>query len=149
MSIPGAVRFRQFFRAAARLQVDDSDLSRYVECVNERISALLIIAEVRAKASGRDVLTLPDLPITKGLQERIREFKKNELGSELGPLLHDLVARPPLDVTYGEDVEQALPTVAGGLSLALARSFAIVDPVVKNPDTDDWSRVFRLFELLL
>jgi hypothetical protein len=40
--------------------------------VNDRIAALLIIAQARAEPSDRDVLTLPDLPITKGLQERIR-----------------------------------------------------------------------------
>ena len=42
-----------------------------------------------------------------------------------------------------------LPEVAGGLSMALAESFSIVDPDVANPQTWQWERVFRLFSLLL
>jgi hypothetical protein len=31
----------------------------------------------------------------------------------------------------------------------LAQAFTIVDPNVKNPQTAQWERVFRLFNLLL
>jgi hypothetical protein len=38
---------------------------------------------------------------------------------------------------------------SNGLSLALARSFKIIDPELKNPDTEHWERAFRLFDLLI
>ena len=47
------------------------------------------------------------------------------------------------------ETEAQFPEVAGGLSMALAESFSIVDPNVANPQTWQWERVFRLFSLLL
>ncbi len=60
-----------------------------------------------------------------------------------------LRARPPLDIAYGEDVEDHLPEIAGGLSVALARAFKIIDPNLKNPSSEHWQKCFRLFDLLL
>jgi hypothetical protein len=37
----------------------------------------------------------------------------------------------------------------GGLSIALARSFKIIDPDLKNPKSEHWERSLRLFDLLL
>lgn len=42
-----------------------------------------------------------------------------------------------------------LPEIVGGLSLALARTFTILDPGLKNPRTEQWHRVSRVFRLLL
>ena len=47
------------------------------------------------------------------------------------------------------ETEAQLAGIAGGLSLALARSFKIIDPGLKNPDTEHWERAFRLFDLLI
>jgi hypothetical protein len=41
------------------------------------------------------------------------------------------------------------PGVAGGLSLAPARIFKLIDPRMKNPASEDWERAFRVFDLLL
>jgi hypothetical protein len=42
-----------------------------------------------------------------------------------------------------------LTEVFGGISIALARSFRIVDPEVKNPASQHWDRAFELFRLTL
>jgi Domain of unknown function (DUF1931) len=42
-----------------------------------------------------------------------------------------------------------LPEIAGALSLALARTFKIIDPDFKNPQSERWERSFRIFDLLL
>jgi hypothetical protein len=47
------------------------------------------------------------------------------------------------------ETEARFPEIAGGLSVALARSFKIIDPNVKNPQSEQWERSFRLFDLLL
>ncbi|MGZ5175508.1 MAG: DUF1931 family protein [Burkholderiales bacterium] len=70
MSIP---RFERFFRLAASLDVDKADLNRYDEFVNHEIYDLLLRAQATAKANARDIIP-QDLPITKGLQERMHEF---------------------------------------------------------------------------
>jgi hypothetical protein len=48
-----------------------------------------------------------------------------------------------------DETESRLPDVVGGLSLALARTFKIIDPEVKNPQTEHWERAFSIFNLLL
>jgi hypothetical protein len=68
---------------------------------------------------------------------------------ELQPILDHLTARPPLDLAYSDELEERLPAVAGGLSVALARAFKIIDPELKNPQTKHWERSFELFDLLM
>ena len=60
-----------------------------------------------------------------------------------------MTARRPLDLAYGVETETLLPDVAGGLSIALARTFKIIDPALKNPQSEHWERSFRIFDLLL
>jgi hypothetical protein len=55
----------------------------------------------------------------------------------------------PLDLVPSEETQGRLPGIAGGLSVALARAFRVVDPKLPNPHTNDWERAFRLFDLLL
>jgi hypothetical protein len=42
-----------------------------------------------------------------------------------------------------------MPSVVGGLTVALAKTFKIIDPEVKNPSTEHWERATRIFDLLL
>lgn len=89
-----------------------------------------------------------DLPITKGVQERMREFDKLDEAEEVRDLLRQVVRRPPADVTFSEDTERMLPELFGGLSIALARSFRLVDPNSKNPSTEHWQRACAFFRLI-
>jgi hypothetical protein len=145
----GIARFERFFRVAARLDVDKQDFKRYREFVNRKVYDLLIRAEAAAKANGRDIIAPFDLPITKGLQECIHAFRQMDEAVELEPILDDLTARPPLDLAYSEETEARLPEVVGGLSVALAHSFKIIDPALKNPQSQHWERSFAIFDLLL
>ena len=63
-----------------------------------------------------------------------------QVGQQVGRVLVDTVGARPL---------QLLPAVVGGLSVALARTFTIIDPELKNPRTWQWERAVRVFELLL
>ena len=45
--------------------------------------------------------------------------------------------------------EAMLPSIVGGLSVALARAFKITDLELKNPQTKQWDRATQLFDLLL
>jgi hypothetical protein len=149
MSLMGIARFERFFRIAAGLDVDRSDLRRYSDFVSHKLYHLLLRGEATAKANARDVIEPFDLPITKGLQERIHEFRTIDKEIELRQILDALAALPPLDLSRGEETEARLPEVVGGLSLALARSFKIIDPDLKNPQSQHWQRSIELFDLLL
>jgi hypothetical protein len=154
MTPMGVSEFERFFREAASLNIDKDDLRRYNDFVNRKIYDLLVIGQAKAKANGRDVIEDWDLPVTKGLQETIHDFRKMDEAAQLQPILEQLVALPELpppglNMTYGEELERRLPGIAGGLSLALARAFKILDPNVENPQTEQWERAFRIFDLLL
>jgi hypothetical protein len=71
--------------------------------------------------------------VTKGLQESIRNFEALDLNIGLEPILDRAVPEPKIDLLYSEETEACLPALAGGLSLALARTFKIIDPQIKRP----------------
>ena len=146
MNIP---KFERFFRVAAGLDVDKKDVKRYSDFVHQKTYHLLLRSEATAKANSRDIIEPFDIPITKGLQERIHEFRKMDEEIELMPILDYFASQPQLDLAYSKEVEDELPGIVGGLSIALARTFKIIEPGLKNPQTDHWERAFQIFNLLL
>jgi hypothetical protein len=142
-------RFERFFRVAAGLDVDKDDLKRHNDFIGEQLHDLLLMAQGTAKANARDIIEWRDLPLTKGLQETIHDFRELDEDVELKPVLEQLTTWPPLDVTLSEEAESRLPEVVGGLSLAVGRTIKIVDPEVRNPGSEHWERTFRIFDLLL
>jgi hypothetical protein len=149
MSLMGIAKFERFFRLSAGLDIDKADLKRYSDFVNGKIYDLFLRGQAAAKANNRVMIEPFDLPITKGLQERIHEFRNIDEQIELRSILDHLASSPPLDLAYSEETEARLPEIAGGISVALARTFKIIDPKLKNPQTEHWERSQRLFDLLL
>lgn len=147
--VQGIHQIEHFFRTAAGLDVDKEDIKRYYEFVDQKVTDLLLIAQHTAKSNGRVTIELRDLPITKGLQESIHEFDKLDLDIGLERILDNTVREPQGDLPYSEETEARLPVIAGGLSLAPARSFKLMDPELKNPPPEIWDRAFQLFNLLL
>ena len=140
--------FERFFRSIASIDIDKSDVRRFEDFVDEQIEAIAVAGRNSAKSNGRDIVVPQDLPITKGLQERMREFDKLDEAGEIRELLRQVVRRPPGEVTFAEDTEQLLPELFGGLSVALASSFRLVDPTVSKPSSEHWNRVFKIFRLI-
>ena len=124
--VMSVAKFERFFRTAAGLDVDKQDLKRYSDFINRKIYDLLVQAEAVAKANGRVIIEPFDLPITRGLQQSIHEFENIDERIELRPILDHLTAQPPLELAYGENTERRLPSVVGGLSVALASAFKIM-----------------------
>ena len=140
--------FQRFFRAVAGLDVDKSDLRRFHQFIDELIDDIALAGRNSAKWNGRDLVVAQDLPITKGIQERMREFDKLEEAEDIRALLREMVREPPDDIGFAEDTEQLLPELFGGLAIALARSLREIDPAVSNPSSEQWNRVFALFRLV-
>jgi hypothetical protein len=149
MHVMSVAKFERFFRVAGSLDVDKDDIKRYDDFVHDRIYDLLIRGQAAAKANLRDVIEPHDVPITKGLQENIERFKKIDEEIELKPILEQLATRPNLDMALADETEAQLPVIAGGLSVALAHTFRIIDPKLKNPHGIEWERCGKVFEELL
>ena len=142
-------RLEKMFRRAGDVDLDKSDLDRLETFIRRKVADLVVRGEANAKANGRDVVQPQDLPITKGLQETIHRFRLLNAELQLTDYLSGQVGLPPTDLAIGDETEARLPDVAGGLCLALAETFRIVDPDVRNPSPRDWDRAYRLFDLLL
>ena len=149
MPVTNVARFERFFRVAAGLDIDKADLKRYSDFVHQKVHDLLIRGVANAKANRRDIIQPQDLPITKGLQECMHGFRDLDEEVELKPILEQLSALPRLELDYSTETEARLPAIVGGISVALARSFKILEPGLKNPQTLHWERAFQLFALLL
>ncbi|MFE2101520.1 MULTISPECIES: DUF1931 family protein [unclassified Streptomyces] len=149
MTVMGVSKFERFFRAAAGLDVDKNDLKRYGDFVDAKFYDLLVVGQASAKANGRDTVEPWDLPITKGLQESIHRFRRLDEEVDLKPILEQLAAHPPLDRTPTQETEERYPEIIGGLSVALAETFKIMYPDVKNPQTSHWEGVTAVFDRLL
>lgn len=147
--VMGIAKFERFFRKAASLDVDKNDLKRYSDFVDMKTYDMLVVGKAVANANGRDIVEPHDLPITKGLQEGMHEFEKLDEEIDVSPLLERLASPTPPDITPSEATIAKLPFVAGGLSLALARTFKVLDPGLKNPQTEHWERAFEIFGNLL
>ena len=135
MPVMAVSKFERFFRLAASLDVDKSDIKRYSDFVHQKIYDLLLMGVATAKANERDVIQPWDLPITKGLQENIHAFRKLDAETGLEDILERPAAWPPLELALADETTVRLPQIAGGLSLCLAQAFTIVDPNVKNPQS--------------
>jgi hypothetical protein len=149
MSIMSIAKFERFFRAVAELDVDKEDLRRYDEFVNHKIYDLLLRGQATAKANDRQIILPIDLPITKGLQESIHSFRQYNEDIELQPILEQLAKLPVMDLEYSDETEAMIPEIAGGISVALARAFKVMEPDLKNPMSQHWEKTFRIFDLLL
>ena len=147
--VEGTHQIERFFRSAAEIDVDKEDLRRYYNFIDKKVADLLLVAQHTAKANDRVRVELRDLPITKGLQESIHKFEALDLDIGLERILKRNVPEPPFDLPYSDEVDARLPIIAGGLSLAVARTFKIIDPELKNPATEHWERAFEIFDQLL
>jgi hypothetical protein len=142
-------RLEKLFRQAGHLDLDKSDLGRLEDFVHRKIKDLVLRGEANAKANNRDVVEPWDLPVTKGLQETIHRFRLINADLQLTDYLVGMTGLPPIDLAIGDETQARFPEIAGGLCLALADAFKIIDQDLKNPTTRDWDRAYRLFDLLL
>ena len=148
-NLMSVARFEHFFRAAGGLDVDKADLDRFSDFIARKIHDLLTRGEEVARANLRDVVQPWDLPIANGLKRCITDFRRLDADINVEPLMRRIAALPPLDLVASAETEAMLPPLAGGLGVALARSFHVLEPELKNPQTRHWERSWRLFDLLL
>jgi uncharacterized protein DUF1931 len=147
--IMGYTRMKEFLRRSARVDIDKSDMDRLTDLIGRKLNDLLVIGVRNASYNNRDIVMEPDLPLTKGILEHIKVFRRYEEEIDLKPILDHLATYPPLERTLSLDVEAKLPDIVGTLAMLAGQALKIIDPDVENPGRDLWDRVLRLMELLL
>jgi len=149
VGVMGIPRLQRFFEATASLETDRDDLKRYCRFVNEKIAGLMIRAQAVAEENGCDIIWLSDIPITRGLQECIQHFQQMHEQLEVTALLEHLAGLSQLHLDYSLETREALGDISGGLSVALAGTFRILDPQLRHPHGEQWERCFQIFSLLV
>ncbi len=147
--IAGIAQFEKFFREAAGLDIDKSDIRRIDDLANRQMHRFLVMARRAAKMNGRDIIIEADLPITAGLEERMKKFGALNEELKLADILEKLAELPPIGADLAADVEEMLPTIMGAIILSMAELFPVVDPHVKNPSSEHWDRVERIYDILM
>jgi histone H3/H4 len=149
IEVIGLPKFEALFRKVASLDVDKQDIKRMNELINQKIIDLIVVAEGVAKANGRDIIQYHDLSITKGIQEHMNEFKKYDYHLDLTPSLERITEIPQMDLACSKEVEEELSILAGALIIMMAKIFKVIDPDLKNPVTEDWEKVKKIFDIIL
>ena len=147
--IMGYTRMKEFLRRSAGVDIDKSDMDRLTDLIGRKLNDLLVIGVRNASYNNRDIVMEPNLPLTKGILEHLKVFRRYEEEIDLKPILDHLAAYPPLERTLSLDVEAMLPDLVGTLAMLAGQTIKIIDPEVKNPGSDVWDQVLHLMELLL
>ncbi len=130
MAVVGFTKLEALFRKAASVDIKKGHAKELTDIVEKKLLDLLIASERNANLNGRDVIWLSDLPITKGLQETVIEFKKLSEEIEVKDILEFLTTTPPLKYPLSVDLEEKLPEILGALFVVLAR-------IIKEIDNND------------
>ncbi len=120
MAVVGFHRLEELFRKGAGLDVKKGHVKDITDIVEQKLYDLLLMGQVTASYNGRDIIYKYDLPITKGLEETIDEFKKLEQEIKVEDIVEALTHYPSL-VEMEIELEKELPNITGGLLLALAK----------------------------
>ncbi len=149
MAVIGVTKLEALFRDAASLDIKKGHTKDIIDIVEAKLLDMLIAAERNANMNGRDVIMESDLPITKGLQESIIQFKKLESELELKDILEYLTTVPPLKYPLSADLEAKLPEVTGALLYVLAKIIKIVDGNDRAVDHKSINKAKEIMDLTL
>jgi hypothetical protein len=149
MAVVGFTKLEALFRKAAGLDIHKGHAKDITDIVEQKLVDLLIAGERNANMNGRDVIWEADLPITKGLQETIIEFRKLEEEIDLQDVLNMLTTYPPLKYPYSAELEEKLPEVTGALIVVMARIMKEVDDNDRALDHKTIEKTKRIMDLTL
>ena len=148
-NLKGVSKLEKLFRTVGKFDIDKADVLRLNHFINDVTHRLLQTGMENTSLNNRDVIWISDLPITQGLKNSMKEFEKHNEEINIENILADLAMLPPLKYEIGQDIEEELPKLQGGLIVALIKSMRIMDEKKKNPQTEDWEKAISMFETLL
>ncbi|NPA11141.1 MAG: DUF1931 family protein [Epsilonproteobacteria bacterium] len=149
--MPRVVGFKKIeavFRKAAGIDLDKSKADEIVDIIEKKFHDLLLVAVEKAGYNGRDVIQEPDMPITKGFEESLREFKTLEEEVEIDDVLKFLEQIPPLKYPVSAELEAKLPEYIGALMLIVAKVLKEVG-AERKPSKEDIEKTGRILDLTL
>ena len=136
------------FKKAAGLELDKSKADRIIDIVEKKFHDLLLVAVEKAGYNGRDIIQEADMPITKGFEESLRQFRELEEAVDIQDVLQFLEQIPPLKYPIAKELEEKLPEYIGALMLIIARVLKELG-VQRKPSKEDIERTSKILDLTL
>ena len=127
MAIVGFTKLEALFRKAASLDLHKEPAKEITDFIGKKVYDFLLAAEFSTNMNGRDVIWESDLPITKGFQEAIIEFRKLEEELPLDDILEQLTHYPVLKYELSPEVEAKLPEITGTMLVIMAKVMKLVN----------------------
>ena len=149
MAVVGFTKLEALFRKSASLDIAKEHAKAITDIVEKKLVDLLIAGERNANLNGRDVILEGDLPITKGLQETIIQFRKLEETIELSDVLNYLSTIPPLKYPLSADLEAKLPELTGSILIAIAKVMKEIDPENRKVNKELIEKTSKILDLTL
>jgi len=149
VAVVGFTKLEALFRKAASLDIHKGHAKDITDIVEKKLHDLLLAAERNANINGRDVIWESDLPITKGLQESIIEFRKLDEELNIDDILQFLASIPPLKYPLVEDLEEKILELTGALLLVMARVMKQIDTESRAVNHDLIERTSKILDLTL
>ena len=146
--VVGFKKIETVFKKAASLELDKSKADRIIDIVEKKFHDLLLVAVEKTSFNGRDIIMPADMPLTKGFEESIKEFKKLEEEVDLQDVLLYLEQIPPLKYPISKELEELLPEYIGALMLIVARVLKQLG-AHRKPSVEDIEKVEKILDLTL
>ena len=146
--VVGFKKLETVFKKAAGIELDKSKADKITDIVEKKFHDLLLVGVEKAGYNGRDIIMEADMPVTKGFEQSLREFKKLEEEVDLQDVLAYLEKIPPLKYPISAELETKLPEYIGALMLIIARVLKKVG-AEKKPSVEDIERAGKILDLTL
>jgi hypothetical protein len=146
--VVGFKKLEAVFRKAAGIDIDKSKADEIIDIVEKKFHDMLLVAVEKAGYNGRDVIMEPDMPVTKGFEESLRQFKELEEEVDLQDVLTFLEQIPPLKYPISAELEAKLPEYIGALMLIIAKVLKEIG-AERKPSKEDIERTGRILDLTL
>ena len=146
--VVGFKKLEAVFRKAAGIDLDKSKADEIVDIVEKKFHDMLLVAVEKAGYNGRDVIMEPDMPVTKGFEESLRQFKELEEEVDIQDVLKFLEQIPPLKYPISAELEAKLPEYIGALMLIIAKVLKEIG-AERKPSKEDIERTSRILDLTL
>ncbi|NPA87946.1 DUF1931 family protein [Caminibacter pacificus] len=149
--MPRVVGFKKLeavFRKAAGVDLDKSKADEIIDIVEKKFHDMLLVAVEKAGYNGRDVIMEPDMPVTKGFEESLRQFRELEEEVDIKDVLQFLEQIPPLKYPISAELEAKLPEYIGALMLIIARVLKELG-AERKPSKEAIEKTGRILDLTL
>jgi hypothetical protein len=146
--VVGFKKLETVFRKAAGVDLDKSKANEILDIVEKKFHDMLLVAVEKAGYNGRDIIMEADMPVTRGFEESLRQFRELEEAIDLQDVLAYLEKIPPLKYPISADLEAKLPEYIGALMLIIARVLKELG-AERKPSSEDIKKASRILDLTL